>query len=92
MKSFNTKPQISTTLLPALSGLTLSPRLFLTTSDMQSVVEHLEASLRQAQQTIASLEKERAAKDLRLLENIAELRSLRNRVNRLILQVTETLQ
>ena len=59
---------------------------------MQSVVEHLEASLRQAQQTIASLEKERAAKDLRLLENIAELRSLRNRVNRLILQVTETLQ
>lgn len=59
---------------------------------MQSTVDHLERSLKNAQETIVSLEKERVVKDLQLLENITELKSLRNHLDKLINQATEALQ
>ena len=60
--------------------------------NMQATIDRLERSLKEAQETIVSLEKERVVKDLQLLKSVAELKSLRNHLDKLIKQATEALQ
>ena len=55
---------------------------------MERAFNYVQDNLRLAEEKIASLEKERAAKDLRLLDNITELQSLQARIEKMIRKAT----